>query len=439
MHIRKLSIKHNQICLAFHKDELNKVILKGDHYLPATAKRVYEVYDRDEPRFKHDQLLHLSRNPLLEPYLSVINLAKHQLGLVWFDGKLLDVIGDGRFGFWKDAERLKVEIFDKLQDLFQHRLLQFLVDEPKLAEHLEVVDLPETERAAVWRDGRLIALLAPGLHAFWKDGERLVVERFAINHEPFAHKRLQQILQDRNAGSVFETTRVEAGFKTLLLHDGKLDRVLEPGLYAFFLGLGRRTFKQVDTRETGLDVTGQDIMTRDKVTLRMNLLVNFKITDVVKAAVDVSDVHQAVYREAQLALRAAVGVRQLDELLADKESVGEEVRDVVRKRAENFGVTITSIGVRDIILPGDMKQLLNQVTEARKEAEANLIRRREETAAARSQANTARLLAENPHLARMKELEMVQEILAGANVRVNFGDGDLRDQLSEMFLGKANS
>ena len=85
--------------------------------------------------------------------------------------------------------------------------------------------------------------------------------------------------------------------------------------------------------------------------------------------------------------------------------------------------------MRDIVLPGDMKNLMNQVIEAQKQAEANLIRRREETAAARSQVNTARLLADNPVLTRMKELEALAEILAGAKTTFVFGQGDLSEQI----------
>src|SRR4029077_13246863 len=99
------------------------------------------------------------------------------------------------------------------------------------------------------------------------------------------------------------------------------------------------------------------------------------------------------------------------------------------KRAGEFGVEVLGVGLRDIILPGDMKLILNQVIAAEKQAEANLIKRREETAAARSQANTAKLLAENPILARMKELELLQEILAGSKATFVFGNGNVADQI----------
>src|SRR5262249_811401 len=133
--------------------------------------------------------------------------------------------------------------------------------------------------------------------------------------------------------------------------------------------------------------------------------------------------------EAQLALRAAVGARNLDTLLADKETVGNEVREAIARRVEEFGVTIRGVGLRDIILPGDMREILNRVITAEKEAQANLIKRREETAAARSEANTAKLLTEFPLLARLKELEALKDVLQGAKLSFVLGQGDLATQI----------
>jgi hypothetical protein len=87
------------------------------------------------------------------------------------------------------------------------------------------------------------------------------------------------------------------------------------------------------------------------------------------------------------------------------------------------------VGVRDVILPGDMKDLMNKVTEAKKAAEANLIARREETAAMRSQANTARLLAENPTLMRLRELEVLERVAASGKLNVVLGEKGLADRV----------
>jgi regulator of protease activity HflC (stomatin/prohibitin superfamily) len=205
----------------------------------------------------------------------------------------------------------------------------------------------------------------------------------------------------------------------------------------FWKQAGKIVAKHIDLRQQVSDVSGQEIMTADKVTLRVNMVVSYQVVDPVKAVTVVTDAEQALYREAQLALREAVGVRPLDKLLTDKDAVGREIRDMLVARAAEFGVEVRSVGLRDVILPGEMKSILNQVIEAQKQAEANLIRRREETAAARSQSNTAKLLAENPALARMKELESLQEILRGTKATFVLGQGDVAEQVARLVSREA--
>jgi regulator of protease activity HflC (stomatin/prohibitin superfamily) len=182
-------------------------------------------------------------------------------------------------------------------------------------------------------------------------------------------------------------------------------------------------------RETVVDIAGQDIMTADKVTLRMNAVVTYRVVDARKSVSTVDDARQALYREAQLALRAVVGARELDTFLVDKESVARELEEIIRQRASEFGLEIASAGVRDIILPGDMKDLMNKVTEAKKAAEANLIARREETAAIRSQANTAKLLEGSPTLMRLRELEVLEKIASAGKLNIVLGEKGLADRV----------
>jgi regulator of protease activity HflC (stomatin/prohibitin superfamily) len=138
---------------------------------------------------------------------------------------------------------------------------------------------------------------------------------------------------------------------------------------------------------------------------------------------------QSLYREAQLALRAVVSTRDLDSFLTDKDAVTAEFEQHVGQRAGDLGLEIVSVGVRDVILPGDMKDLMNKVTEAKKAAEANLIARREETAAMRSQANTARLLADNPTLMRLRELEVLEKVATSGDLKVVLGEKGLADRV----------
>jgi regulator of protease activity HflC (stomatin/prohibitin superfamily) len=113
----------------------------------------------------------------------------------------------------------------------------------------------------------------------------------------------------------------------------------------------------------------------------------------------------------QFAIREAVATRTLDEILAARDTIDREVRAFVTERASALGVEIGEIGVKDVILPGDVRELLNKVVEAERVAKANLIRRQEETAATRSLLNTSKLMEDNPLLLRLKELEALEKLV----------------------------
>jgi len=118
-----------------------------------------------------------------------------------------------------------------------------------------------------------------------------------------------------------------------------------------------------------------------------------------------------VYRLIQFAIREAVAKRSLDDILAARDAIDTEVRAFVTERARKLGVEIGEIGIKDVILPGDVRVLINKVVEAERTAKANLIRRQEETAATRSLLNTARLMEDNPLLVRLKELEALETLV----------------------------
>jgi regulator of protease activity HflC (stomatin/prohibitin superfamily) len=364
-----------------------------------------------------------------------VRVRDHEVGLWFRHGNFQRALTPGAYWFpgrFVLPLRDRFQVVSVLATKFEHPLLDFMVEQPQLREQLLVVELGADERAVVWKDGRLGWILGPGRLAFWKRPFALQVETFNVKTLAFDHPKLETVLALPGAERFLQGVRVEAHERVLLFREGVLVDELGPGLHVFWLGAGNVEWKALDLREQVADVAGQEIMTADKVTLRVNLVVTFQVTDAVKSVTVVSDHAQALYRQAQLALREAVGTRPLDKLLTDKDSVGREVREALTARAAEFGVTVRAVGLRDVTLPGDMKTILNQVIEAQKQAEANLIRRREETAAARSQANTAKLLADNPVLARMKELEALQEILRGAKTTFVLGRGELTEQVGRL-------
>ncbi|HYD01329.1 MAG TPA: slipin family protein [Phycisphaerales bacterium] len=364
-----------------------------------------------------------------------VRIRTHERGLRFRHGQIVGLLGPGTHRLWSrlwSNTRDRIDVVSTLGLRFNVAELEAYLAVPSVREALQVVELTETQRALIWVDGRLYGVFGPGRYAFWRQPAKVEVETFDIDAVRFEHPRLEQVIAHPTASTWLEWVDPVNTQDVLLIRNGRVVEKLAPGRHAFWRGTGRQVIHAVDRRERIAEVSGQEIMTSDKLSLRVNLLVTYRVTDAEKMISVVTDADQAVYREAQLALRAAVGTRTLDQLLADKESVGGEVRSVLAGRATEFGVEVRSAGLRDIILPGELRSILNQVIEAQKRAEAELIKRREETASARSQANTAKLLAENPVLARMRELEALQGVLAGAKATFVFAPGDIAGQVRSL-------
>lgn len=367
-----------------------------------------------------------------------VRIRKHERGLMFRFGDYVRTLGPGEHRLWarlRSQSRAEVELVSMLKSRFEHSLMDAMLKDPALASELTVIDLTQSQRALIWLDGRLGALLGPGRHVYWNQPMRVEIERFDIKSLRFEHELVDQVLQLKGAQDQLEAVHVVPESAVLLYRNGALAERLGPGQHVLWKGSGKLSYRTVDLREKTADVSGQEIMTADKLTLRVNLTVVYQVVDALKSVNVTDNADQSLYREAQLALRAAVGGRTLDQLLGDKLSVGQEVSQALEARAEEFGVKLKSVGLRDIVLPGDMKAILNQVVEAERKAQAELIRRREETASVRSQANTARLLAENPMLARVRELELLKDVLSGTRATFVFGQGDLAEQVRSMVSG----
>jgi regulator of protease activity HflC (stomatin/prohibitin superfamily) len=359
---------------------------------------------------------------------TTVKLRSFERAFLFREGELVSVLGPGEHRFWDPKRSLRADVLSAREPWIRHADLDVAVRAGLLAGQAEIVALAEHERALVWLDGRLDAVLGPGLHALWTAVREVRVDRIDGRQIRLQHPDLSAILATSGA-ELLDRLLVPQGATGLVYAGGALAETLGPGHYAFWKRIVDLKLYTIERRETVLDLSGQDIMTRDKVTLRMNALLTYKVIDAAVAVTSVEDWKQAIYREAQLALRAAVGARLLDELLTDKEAVAGTVAAAIAARAASFGLQVTGFGLRDLILPGDMKELLNKVIEAQKAAEASVITRREETAAIRNQVNTARLLEGNPTLMRLRELEAIEKIAQGAKLNVIVGEKGLGDRL----------
>lgn len=352
---------------------------------------------------------------------SRIKIKSDQLGLVFKDGQFEKVLRVGVHWFFNPFSKLAVELFSLRSPVFTHPRLRDIVKSESLKGMGDVLDLRDWQRALIWIDGRFFKVLPPGLYVIWTELVDVRIEVIDARDVRFDHEELSVISRSADSDQLNVVT-VDRDHAGVLFVDGRYHSTLQSGRYTFWRKVAEVFVAQIDLREQAIDVNGQDLMTSDKVTLRLNAIVTYRIADA-KLAVSSSDnVHQALYRATQLALRVIVGQHELDEFLDDKQQMAERALGQLRQRAGELGLAIVGIGVRDVILPGEMKDLMNKVIEARKAAEANLISRREETAAMRSQANTAKLLDAHPTLMRLRELEVLEKVAQSSNLQVVLGD-----------------
>ena len=358
-----------------------------------------------------------------------IKIRSYEVGLHFRDREFAGLLTEGRHWLFDPLGKVRVKVVSQRDPWLVHEKLDMIVKSGALTDRAVTLDLKDYERGLVWVEGRFSHVLPPGLYAYWTGQKDVKVEVVDARTVRFEHDELPVIVRSQMADRLLDVCRVERDRVGVLFMDGKYVETLRPGLYAFWRNTADAKVVEVDTRETMVDVSGQDIMTADKVSLRMNALVTYRIVDARKAVSATDDARQSLYRETQLALRAVVGVRELDVFLSDKDAVVGDSEELVRRRAGELGLEVVSVGIRDVILPGDMKDLMNKVTEAKKVAEANLIARREETAAMRSQANTAKLLEGSPTLMRLRELEVLEKIATASKLNVVLGEKGLADRV----------
>ena len=287
----------------------------------------------------------------------------------------------------------------------------FLRERPDMVkDHITVIETMQDELAVITRDGKLYAVQKPeNRSVFWTDAGPWSVERVTVTETLEVPADLATRIGRVNSDAIKRFVVVH-GQVGLLYIDGKLTQSMDPGVHAFW-NVGKAVdMKIVDTREHALDVNAQEILTKDRVSVRVNLSATYRVMDPVKAVTEVKDYEDSLYRALQYAFRQTLATKTLDEVLAKKGVVDTQAAKSVKTEMAKIGLEVSAITIKDVILPGEMREILNTVVTAEKEAEANVIRRREETNATRALLNTAKLMADNPAMMRLKELEALESI-----------------------------
>jgi len=359
-----------------------------------------------------------------------VRINKGKIGLIFRYGDYRRVITEG------------VHWINPLDDVVQYDLsnpfyssieLNVLLQDEELKEKLIVVEVGDNEIALQYEGSNFIAVLVSGRYAFWKGLIDYKFKKVDLSKIDITEDVDLNTAKRAELVPYIRVCKIDSFEEAVLYVDNKFDRMLKPGEYYFWKNAIALDVVKVDLRQRQIEVTGQEILTKDKAALRVNFFAQFRVVDIEKAVVNNKDYEKQLYVLMQLALREFIGTLSLDELLENRTSISKYVFEALKDKSQDLGVEIKNSGVKDIILPGEVKDIMNQVLVAQKQAQANVITRREETASTRSLLNSAKLMEDNKMLFKLKEMEYVQKIAERIGEITVSGNGQIVEQLKGIF------
>ncbi len=355
----------------------------------------------------------------------------NHIGLIFKNGSLKRVVTEGTYwlGFGD-----KPEVYDMAKPFYSTTDADVLLQHAGFAAAVTVVEVPDNEIVLVYQNQNFKNVLAPGKYIFWNGVNKQEFVRANTAEIAIETAIDKNLLEKAPLNAWVSNYKVEAYEKALMFVDGIFEKELNAGNYYWWKNNKAIHIAKADMRQLYLEISGQEILTKDKAQLRVNFNIQYKITDVRKALFENREYEKQLYVLMQLALREYTGKLSLDELMESKEQIAEQVLTRSVDKVKDLGVLLLNCGVKDIILPGDVKDIMNQVLIAEKKAQANIITRREETASTRSLLNTAKLMEENAMLYKLKEMEYVEKIAEKINNISLSGGGQIVDQLKQIFV-----
>lgn len=354
----------------------------------------------------------------------------YQAALVFKNGVYKRMLTEGKYWLWLDETAVLYELNRPFIPFVE---LNVLLKDAVLADALHVVDVKDNEIALQYENGLLKNVLTAGRYAFWKGIINYEFVLAGISRIEIDENISRSALQHKLMAPYVRSYNVESYEKALLFVDGVYVRMLTGGVYYWYKNSTSILVAKVDTRVQQLEVNGQEILTKDKAALRINAQAQYRVNDIEKAILKNKEYDKQLYVAFQLALREYIAGYGFDEVLEKKDAMAPFVLEQVKIKAEMLGVEVMGFGIRDIILPGEVKEIMNKVLIAEKNAQANTIMRREETASTRSLLNTAKLMEDNAMLWKLKEMEYVEKIADKIGEITVSGNGALLEQLKQIF------
>jgi len=239
----------------------------------------------------------------------------------------------GEYWIFTLGQGVEIERYNIKDLVFAGVWADYLVKErPEMAARFfTVVDTDDSQVAVLYLDGKLTRVVKPGTRVlFWRDAVNVTFDLIDVRKQPEVPAQLVPALARIGREALVTFTAVDEGKRGLVYVDGRLFGELQAGFYGFWNALTAPRVDVLEVRRQTVEVPGQEILTKDKVTVRVNISAVYEIVNIVTARAGVKDVNEHLYRTLQIAVRQTMGKRTLEEVLADKADIDETVSAEVR-------------------------------------------------------------------------------------------------------------
>lgn len=329
--------------------------------------------------------------------------------------------------FNKNIEKLNIN------EIIDEKYYAMILENKTLKSMVDFIEVLHNEVLIIYKNNQIYDSFYNKNVMIWKNSAQLKAVKFDLNStEEIKNLTKREIDILRKSGAT-RIISVAPYFEGILFKNNEFDSVLKAGEYQFYNNETKISMVSFDMRPQTIEISGQEILTKDKAQLRINFMVNYQITDLLNAYQSNKDFEKMIYQAIQLGLREFIGNMNFDDLMSDKNSVTNYIIQKYQAQFQEIGLKLIDAGMKDIILPGEIREIMNRVLIAEKTAQTNSITRREETASTRSLLNTAKLMEENETLWKLKEMEYIEKIADKVGEISISGGSNVLNELKTMF------
>ncbi|MBR3646420.1 MAG: slipin family protein [Lachnospiraceae bacterium] len=360
-----------------------------------------------------------------------IIINENEIGYVTRNGQFVKTIRAGIYhystllGYKVIKEEMKGEVeFDEIP-------VQILEKDEGFKNSTVHFNITDGNIGLIYINGVLNSFAIKNEYIFWNEFEKYEMKLISMENTEFGDEVTKQMLSVIPI-RFYTTVVVKEGQVGLLYYDNTLVKKLGAGVYRYWNYNNQVTYDVVDLKQTEFNIAGQEILTKDKIGIRMNLSCVYRIVNAEGVAKNINNLANQLYSFTQLVIREMTGNYKLDEILEMKDQISNEIFEKMKEGEKALYVEFISVGIKDIILPGEIKSIMNTVLVAEKSAQANVIARREEVASTRSLLNTAKLMDENKTLYKLKELEYLEKICEKVGEISVGGNAGMLEELSKI-------